>query len=353
MPALLKDLLAKALSPDTFTILSCDLNPEELPLCQQVFQETRVRHPSTSQLASSHSYVLAVVDRTADLERAAKHLVTARFAFGGTSPYAPDLVLVNEFVMKRFCDLVLKYAIPYLTDTSTSIKRSLEVKDYIPEHWTPRILTQGNTGAIIQLTAKSPRNIPLPEKQRQHPPVFAITAITSLDNAIDLIAHATSLQPCLAAYHFGAPSHAQYLSQFIDAEVSFINHIPQRLLLGPAAPSFQPFDLLTRYTPYHFTKPCPAYCSSSTHTTVQEKTESRDFLSGNITSLSKKDQAVLLASAAAEIKERKRPESIAIGFFEQGIFIGLGVYGVPLLACVSAGLFYGVRIGFRYFKGML
>ena len=60
-----------------------------------------------------------------------------------------------------------------------------------------------------------------------------------------------------------------------------------------------------------------------------------------------KAAAELLMEATQEIKENKRAESIAIGYFEQGIFIGLGVYGVPLLTCIGATLFFGIRAGLR------
>lgn len=41
---------------------------------------------------------------------AARTIIAARFGFGGTSPYAPDLVLVNEFVKKDFFEACSKYA---------------------------------------------------------------------------------------------------------------------------------------------------------------------------------------------------------------------------------------------------
>lgn len=46
--------------------------------------------------------VVAVVDRSANINQAAEALVTACFSFGGRSPYAPDLVLVNEFIKEPF-----------------------------------------------------------------------------------------------------------------------------------------------------------------------------------------------------------------------------------------------------------
>lgn len=53
---------------------------------------------------------MAVVDRTADVDLAARAIAAARFGFGGTSPYAPDLVLVNEFVKRDFFEACSRYA---------------------------------------------------------------------------------------------------------------------------------------------------------------------------------------------------------------------------------------------------
>lgn len=61
-------------------------------------------------VSSSQARVVAVVDRSADVEAAAKAITTARFSFGGASPYAPDLVLVNEFVKAPFYEACSRYA---------------------------------------------------------------------------------------------------------------------------------------------------------------------------------------------------------------------------------------------------
>lgn len=48
--------------------------------------------------------VLALVDRSADIVSAARSVVQARILFQGGSPYAPDIILVNEFAVKEFID---------------------------------------------------------------------------------------------------------------------------------------------------------------------------------------------------------------------------------------------------------
>jgi len=114
--ALLRKLLPQALDDDTFVIV--EARPESaafLSSCMQVFgAQTNDQVPTANQLISpSTARVIALVDRTADIEIAASALVSARFSFGGRSPYAPDLVLVNEFVMDDFSNAVVEKAAKY------------------------------------------------------------------------------------------------------------------------------------------------------------------------------------------------------------------------------------------------
>ena len=75
-------------------------------------------------LSSSKARAIAVVDRTANIEEAAKAIAKARFSFGGTSPYAPDLVLINEFAKKEFFEACSKYATLSFAKESTIKKIS-------------------------------------------------------------------------------------------------------------------------------------------------------------------------------------------------------------------------------------
>lgn len=61
-------------------------------------------------LKGSKKRVVAIVDRSADIAHAAHQIMRSRFNFNGQSPYAPDLVLVHEFVVKDFNEACLKDA---------------------------------------------------------------------------------------------------------------------------------------------------------------------------------------------------------------------------------------------------
>ena len=317
-------------------------------MCLQVLQETEISRPAYSQLVSPNNKTIAMVDRTANLTLAAEQLVTARFAFGGTSPYAPDLVFVNEFVKEDFLEHVLKHSIRFLTGSNgalndSSITRGPKKSSPIAESfqvlsdskkWRLNIVTQGDNGAILELS----NPCALPPKSSQ--PMFCISSMTSLEHAISIIDEDSEPQDTLlAAYHFGTSQAGKYLSQFINADASFVNHVPFRLLLGPAAPSFHPIDVEMRYTTRQFTRSSLAFIIAPS-----AQTDISDVLTSNG---ARKAAAQLLSKATQEIREKKRPECIAIGNFEQGILVGLGVYGIPLATCVGASLFFGVRAGLR------
>lgn len=52
--------------------------------------------------------------------------MTARFSFQGTSPYAPDVVVVNEWVKKEFFEACAKYA-TQLFSSRGSVKPSSSI----------------------------------------------------------------------------------------------------------------------------------------------------------------------------------------------------------------------------------
>ncbi|KAF2003490.1 ALDH-like protein [Amniculicola lignicola CBS 123094] len=360
LPSILRDLLPQALIPDVFAPISSTPSSEDLEFCLQVIQASNnISSPNVRQLVSHDGVVVAFVDRTANLALAAESLVTARFAFGGTSPYAPDLVLVNEYVEKEFLDLVLSRAIRYLTRSSSKTNgtvngsgRKLEQKSPIEATitslqsspgWHTDIVTQGEHGAVVSLVSTTTHPT-LPPKTSS--PVFAVSTVTSIDHAIDLTLSSADRESdsILAAYHFASAAHAKYLIQFLPAEVSFANHIPNALLLGPAAPSFHTFSLSPRYTSSHFTRPVAAFVAVPSASEDRLLIDSLTGQSAGSVSLSS------LKEATTEIQEKKRPEWIAHGFFEQGISIGLGLVGVPILTCLGAGIFWGVRAGWRHWS---
>lgn len=109
---MLRQALTKALDVNTFYASKTTTDQSILDDAILVDQ-TSDGPPSTltSQLlSSSQTRCVAVVDRSANIDDAARAITAARFSFGGTSPFAPDLVLVNEFVKKEFFEACTRYA---------------------------------------------------------------------------------------------------------------------------------------------------------------------------------------------------------------------------------------------------
>ncbi|KAG3184032.1 hypothetical protein PC129_g25319, partial [Phytophthora cactorum] len=104
-----------------FTITPTITDAAVLSSAILVDQTSKSSSPSlTTQLLSATQHrAIAVVDRTADLDAAARAITAARFGFGGMSPYAPDLVLVNEYVKKDFFEACSRYAtLSFARDTA-------------------------------------------------------------------------------------------------------------------------------------------------------------------------------------------------------------------------------------------
>lgn len=116
LPKLLKGLLQGALDSETFDITQQEVTDAAiLDNCILVNQDlASTKTLAHNQLVSNTSIpLIAVVDRTADLEEAAKALTNARFSYGGRSPYAPDLVLVNEFVRKGLLQALVRQSVAF------------------------------------------------------------------------------------------------------------------------------------------------------------------------------------------------------------------------------------------------
>lgn len=114
-----------------------------------------VPRPEMLLVCPSHRRVVAVVERDADLDEAASALVTARFGFGGTSPYAPDLVLVNEWAQKGFLEAVMKRTSSLIAGRAVSasghsrLGSNGELLKRIKSEGKAKAVTEGDFGAVM------------------------------------------------------------------------------------------------------------------------------------------------------------------------------------------------------------
>jgi hypothetical protein len=269
--AALLNYLPSALDNDTFFVTPNKLQSSQLSKIDLLVDQTG-QSPDSSipQLASSSkSTPIAIVDRTADIEVAAKAITTARLVPHSASPYSPELVIVNAFILDTFKTACLKY-----------------------------------TNDLSDLTIKTCTSVTDAITSQKESPVF------------------------LATYLFAAPSMCKFLSEQIPSQVSYINQIPLSLLHGPASPSSFPPSQHPRYTPEMFSVPRPQIVSKEPE--IPNKVD------------------VLRELATKKLKETGQKPGHAVGFFEQGIFIGLGVTALVVLPAVSWGMWTAGRQAWRY-----
>lgn len=185
LPALLRRILRDALDHDTFAITAQRPDSSFLSKALMVVQ-TESDTPS-GLLSPATARTVAVVDRTGKIAEAAQALVAARFALGGRSPYAPDVVLVNEFVMKPFVESIIQHASKYLAGENGEARqgsgsRRSGLLDSITKDRNARVLVSGSNWGIVEV---QDRTSPLLQKKIDEK-VLLVHPVTSLDDAIDV-----------------------------------------------------------------------------------------------------------------------------------------------------------------------
>jgi acyl-CoA reductase-like NAD-dependent aldehyde dehydrogenase len=333
---LLARVLVTALSAETFAYV--DEDPFDTRFRQVYgisFEGKSVPDtvPTSRRISCPNSRVAAVVDRSGNAEVAANALVSARFSFGGSSSYAPTLVLVNEFTVKGFSQAAVTAASRYSALASraeamshkSDFESSRDKSAILPEHET--VLISGDYGSIVLL----PLNTILPDCTRSDAPTLFVLPVSSMDAAIDILNQSDS--PLAAHYVYAAPAAAKYITQFVRSAASFVNHIPAELLVGGLNPTGWQLSAHPRYTPEMFSQPSPITVSDST-------------LSTNITRLISASKAQererLEATLTSVFKPVKEPWGPMFGFFEQGFLFNASV----ILTSVVVGTVCGIKYGY-------
>jgi hypothetical protein len=156
--SLLRKLLPQALDADTFTVLDSAPEASFLDSCIQVLPTPSKSATANILISPSTSRAIAIVDRSSNLESAASALVTARFSFGGHSPYAPDLVLVNEFVIDEFSNLVVQHAARMFSKNVSNTKTGEKPRKFISEEELreegTQVVVSGDSGAIVRVKSR-------------------------------------------------------------------------------------------------------------------------------------------------------------------------------------------------------
>ncbi|KAF7925153.1 uncharacterized protein EAE98_007241 [Botrytis deweyae] len=332
--SILKELLPQALNNDTFYISPRNL--QDSSILESALLVDQASDSSTSNInqliSKSSNRTVAVVDRTADIESAAKSIVTARFSFQGTSAYSPDLVIVNEFVKSDFIEACTRHASKFFSSNSSTQSRqndgiSATKKALRDAENKKQISTFGSNNFVLVDVVDRASTI---TEMKISGCNLLIMGTTSL---VDAIMTQKSKSPLLALYIFSDLSTAKFLAQHFNASTSYVNHIPLHLLVGPAAPSTPlPIPAFHKYSVEMFSSPCPQYTALPPE----------DFLLIDKVLAGGSEGHELLKKtregAVKALPETGQAPGHAIGFFEQGILLGGGLFlsvVVPTLGYVS------------------
>ncbi|KAJ9615475.1 hypothetical protein H2200_001550 [Cladophialophora chaetospira] len=287
--------------------------------------------------SQSTSHAIAIVDRTANVAVAAQALAASTLLFSGKGPYAPSCILVNEYVEAEFSRTFTDHASETAQSqtllngangyTNTQKQEGVNGSVHKPlisskENPFTRLNNREDLGAVIARKTGGP----------------ILLAVSSLDDAID-VANSELTPRTRALYVFGDPKAAKYLAQFVQTDVSFVNHIPAGLLVGPPAPSGYPVSPTARYRREMMETPSPQFVKRNpVIPSVEKLVESGTAI-----------PAALLAASSRALRPTGQPREGDMNFFAQGLRASFVLYiYLPMTVAAAAIAGYGGRYAYRH-----
>ncbi|KAL3294956.1 aldehyde dehydrogenase PutA [Colletotrichum asianum] len=316
------------LDHDAFVVVSSAVtDTDTLSRCCIVDQSTTSPNTGTTLSSKPESMTAAVVDRTAKMEDAVDAVCTARFSFGGQSPYAPDLVLVNEWVRDEFVTLCLQRlsAEAARSKSETSSGRAVR-QDILTNGTAPvDVLFDSRGIKLVEL----PRNTTSTDCSKVLERTLRIMTVSSLTDAVTVT---SNNGPYLAFYAFGS-----------------------RGVFGPARPvsAASPSSIELRYETQMMTRPRPEFVCSLTGEKFEDIALARS--AHDRTSGLRKEDAYrsLREDALRSLRPIGQGSGSSIGFFDQGIITGMLAFALPALAMLGYGGFKTVLFCWRLYESKM
>lgn len=144
---------------------------------------------------------------------------------------------------------------------------------------------------------------------------------------------------------FADKENAAFLAQQLQAPATYVDQIPMHLLIGPAAPvTALPLPPCHKYSVDMFSSAAPQYASPTTGDlsridkllTSEKDPKSRENLIVRMTSI-----------ATKKLPDLGQSQGFTVGFFEQGILLGLGLTAFVILPTLSYGVWKGGRFAWQ------
>lgn len=152
-PPLVLRLIGEALDHDIFHVSTTKVQSADLAHRHIRVQQNGAKELLANNLISQpDALVAAVVERDADIQAAARALVLARFGLRGSSPYAPDIVFVNEWVKKEFIVAVTQVCVQVLEDTAGLKKGERQgFLDEVAKEGFASVVSVGKGGVVLDV----------------------------------------------------------------------------------------------------------------------------------------------------------------------------------------------------------
>lgn len=194
-PKLAFELIAAALDKDVFTVVYNAVSSKDIGHRNLRVVQNSPASDSTWQTISSDpsARTVAIVERDADIETAADALIAARFSLGGRSPYAPDLVLVNEWVKRDLIIALSARSARYLADSitgpvgssngkqKTQKPKKSSIASKAVEEGSATIISSNPEATIIEVSGRDSVLL----KNKISEPCLVLHSVKSIDDAID------------------------------------------------------------------------------------------------------------------------------------------------------------------------
>jgi len=163
-PSLVLPLIREALDDDTFevshtTATDADIGHRHQRILQNGTSDVPLAHHVVSEVQNR---AVTIIERDADVDTAAKSLVAARFGLKGKSPYAPDVILVNEWVKKDFLGAVSKHSVAFAAaaggETRPTRSASSALVKEILKDGSGSVLSTSSSGAVVEVEDRYARS---------------------------------------------------------------------------------------------------------------------------------------------------------------------------------------------------
>ena len=294
--------------------------------------------PSQRVLAVPTTRSVAVVDRYADMSAAATSLLRARFAFGGQAPIAPQMVLVNEYRMKDLCTAIAGQASRYFAQqlemtedpghSGATEARATRTSSRELDQAGAETIISGSKGNVVIVNDRKSSVL----KKHINEPLLVLHSVTSMDDAIDFINTKTE-EPLAALLVFGSPEVGKYASQFIDSHLCCVNDVPVELLVAPLTPVGFATQLGKPYRTKMFSIPKPQLIQFGKRSAK---------LAAMLDNNDGKEAVKLRKQAQGTDTKVKHPAGHAVGFFEQGLMLGVSVALTTIVSSAVVLFKYGI-----------